>query len=108
MLTLNQLLIVIGLLAAYLINLAFAGSGNWRAMFWIGAVPAAMLVLASLRLPESPAWLFAHGDVDEAKAMIAPSERGTSSGRAEPRSRRGSAVPATLERRGVSASAPQG
>jgi SP family galactose:H+ symporter-like MFS transporter len=70
MLTLNQLLIVIGLLAAYLVNLAFAGSGDWRAMFWIGAIPSALLALVSLRLPESPAWLFAHGRVDEAKAMI--------------------------------------
>jgi MFS transporter, SP family, galactose:H+ symporter len=71
MLTLNQLLIVIGLLASYLVNLAFAGSGNWRAMFWIGAVPGVLLVLASLRLPESPAWLFAHGRVADAEAMIA-------------------------------------
>jgi MFS transporter, SP family, galactose:H+ symporter len=71
MLTLNQLLIVTGLLASYLVNLAFAGSGNWRAMFWIGAVPGVLLVLASLRLPESPAWLYAHGRVDEAKAMLA-------------------------------------
>jgi MFS transporter, SP family, galactose:H+ symporter len=70
MLTLNQLLIVIGLLASYLVNLAFAGSGDWRAMFWIGAIPSALLALVSLRLPESPAWLYAHGRIDEAKAMI--------------------------------------
>jgi sugar porter (SP) family MFS transporter len=71
MLTLNQLLIVIGLLASYLVNLAFAGSGNWRAMFWIGAIPGILLVLATFRLPESPAWLYAHGRVDEASAIIA-------------------------------------
>jgi MFS transporter, SP family, galactose:H+ symporter len=71
MLTLNQLLITVGLLASYLVNLAFAGSGDWRAMFWIGSIPGVVLVLASLRLPESPAWLFARGRVDEAKAVIA-------------------------------------
>lgn len=71
MLTLNQLLIVIGLLASYLVNLAFAGSGNWRAMFWIGAIPGVLLVLAAFRLPESPAWLYARGRVEEAAAMIA-------------------------------------
>jgi sugar porter (SP) family MFS transporter len=70
MLTLNQLLIVIGLLASYLVNLAFAGSGDWRAMFWIGAIPSALLALVSLRLPESPAWLFAHGRVDDAETLI--------------------------------------
>jgi SP family galactose:H+ symporter-like MFS transporter len=77
MLTLNQLLIVIGLLASYLVNLAFAGSGDWRAMFWIGAIPSAVLAVVSLRLPESPAWLFAHGRVDEARAVIGSvTERG--------------------------------
>jgi MFS transporter, SP family, galactose:H+ symporter len=70
MLTLNQLLITIGLLAAYIVNMIFSGSGNWRAMFWIGALPAAALALGSLRLPESPAWLIAQGRIEDAKAMI--------------------------------------
>jgi MFS family permease len=64
-LTLNQLLIVIGLLAAYLVNLAFSGTGDWRAMFWIGAIPSALLALVSLRLPESPRWQFSHGRVGQ-------------------------------------------
>jgi sugar porter (SP) family MFS transporter len=71
MLTLNQLLIVIGLLASYLVNLALAGSGNWRAMFWIGAIPAALLALVALWLPESPRWQFLHGRVGAARATIA-------------------------------------
>jgi sugar porter (SP) family MFS transporter len=70
MLTLNQLLIVIGLLAAYLVNLALASSGDWRAMFWIGAIPSALLALVALWLPESPRWQFSNGRVEEAKAMI--------------------------------------
>jgi MFS transporter, SP family, galactose:H+ symporter len=70
MLTLNQLLITIGLLAAYLVNAVFSGSGDWRAMFWVGAIPSVLLVLACLRLPESPAWLFRQGRTDDAKAMI--------------------------------------
>jgi SP family galactose:H+ symporter-like MFS transporter len=70
MLTLNQLLIVTGLLAAYLVNLALAGSGDWRAMFWIGAIPSALLALVALWLPESPRWQFSHGLVEEAKATI--------------------------------------
>jgi MFS transporter, SP family, galactose:H+ symporter len=70
MLTLNQLLIVIGLLAAYLVNLALAGSGDWRAMFWIGAIPSALLALIALWLPESPRWQFSNGRLEEAKAMI--------------------------------------
>ena len=38
LLTLNQLMITVGILVAYLVNLAFAGGGNWRAMFAVGAV----------------------------------------------------------------------
>jgi SP family galactose:H+ symporter-like MFS transporter len=71
MLTLNQLLITVGLLAAYVVNLVFAGSQNWRAMFWVGAVPALALAAGVLRIPESPAWLLSKGRVGEAKAEIA-------------------------------------
>jgi SP family galactose:H+ symporter-like MFS transporter len=70
MLTLNQLLITIGLLAAYIVNMIFSSSGDWRAMFWVGAIPAVALALATLRLPESPAWLIAKGKIAAARAMI--------------------------------------
>jgi sugar porter (SP) family MFS transporter len=70
MLTLNQLLITIGLLAAYVVNLVFSSSEDWRAMFWIGAIPAALLAFGCLRLPESPAWQIANRRFDAAKKMI--------------------------------------
>ncbi|NRQ39325.1 sugar porter family MFS transporter [Nonomuraea sp. NN258] len=70
-LTLNQLLITVGILIAYLVNLAFSGAGNWRAMIAVGALPALVMVLASLFLvPESPAWSLVHGRKDQARAMI--------------------------------------
>src|SRR4051812_2358659 len=37
-------------------------------VFWIGAIPSIALVFASLRLPESPAWLARLGRSDDAKA----------------------------------------
>jgi sugar porter (SP) family MFS transporter len=70
MLTLNQLLITVGLLVAYVVNVAFSSSEDWRAMFWVGAIPAIALVLGTLRLPESPAWLINNGRTGDAKAMI--------------------------------------
>jgi MFS transporter, SP family, galactose:H+ symporter len=70
MLTLNQLLITVGLLASYLMNLVFASSEDWRAMFWVGAVPAAALALGCLRLPESPAWLINTGRIPAARKML--------------------------------------
>ncbi|GAA0946190.1 sugar porter family MFS transporter [Actinocorallia libanotica] len=61
-LALNQLMITVGILVAYVINLVFAGSGNWRAMIGAGAVPALLMVVSSLWiLPESPTWLATRG-----------------------------------------------
>lgn len=69
-LTLNQLLITIGILIAYGVNLAFSASADWRAMFALGAVPAIVLAVGSFGLPESPAWQLAHGQAERARAMI--------------------------------------
>jgi sugar porter (SP) family MFS transporter len=70
-LTLNQLLITVGLLVSYLVDLGFAGSHNWRAMFAVGLIPALGLALGSLRLPESPSWLMNHGRETQARSEIA-------------------------------------
>jgi|SRR5581483_7556386 len=71
-LTLNQLMITIGILIAYFVSLAFAGSGNWRGMFAIGAVPALVMVAGALwSLPESPEWSFRHGRPQAARQVIA-------------------------------------
>jgi MFS transporter, SP family, galactose:H+ symporter len=59
--TLNQVLVTLGILVAYLVDLAFAGSAAWRAMLALGLVPAALLLLGMLRAPESPVWLAARG-----------------------------------------------
>ncbi|MFI8305361.1 sugar porter family MFS transporter [Streptomyces sp. NPDC085927] len=67
---LNQLLVTIGLLASYLVNWAFAGSGQWRGMFWVGGIPSALLVLVCLWLPESPVWQINHGRTDRARRTL--------------------------------------
>uniref|UniRef100_A0AAU1LLK6 Sugar porter family MFS transporter n=1 Tax=Streptomyces sp. NBC_00148 TaxID=2903626 RepID=A0AAU1LLK6_9ACTN len=72
LLTMNQLMITLGILIAYLVNLAFASSEMWRAMFAVGAVPAALMVAATVWfLPESPQWLISHGQADRARRGIA-------------------------------------
>ncbi|MFI8880338.1 sugar porter family MFS transporter [Streptomyces sp. NPDC055243] len=72
LLTMNQLMITLGILIAYLVNLAFSSSEMWRAMFAVGAVPAALMVAATLWfLPESPQWLISHDQVDRARKGIA-------------------------------------
>ncbi|QXJ24717.1 sugar porter family MFS transporter [Actinomadura graeca] len=72
LLTLNQLMITLGILVAYLVNLAFSGGGTWRAMIGVGAVPALVMVASALwALPESPEWLLAHGRRAEARSLVA-------------------------------------
>ncbi|WP_316043531.1 MFS transporter [Actinomadura sp. CNU-125] len=67
LLTLNQLMITTGILVAYLVNLAFSGGGDWRAMIAVGAVPGLVIVVAAvLILPESGVWLLEHGSARSA------------------------------------------
>ncbi len=72
--TLNHVALVIGLICAYTIGWALAGLGpalNWRWMFASGAVPAAVFLVALIRIPESPRWLAKKGRLDEARAILA-------------------------------------
>ncbi len=72
--SLNQLTIVIGILAAQLINWQIAepvlpdatdadiltswnGQMGWRWMFWIEIIPACLFFILMLFVPESPRWL---------------------------------------------------
>ena len=65
-----QLMVTIGILVAYLINLAFSHSGNWEWMLGITAIPAALMLLSMLFLPESPRWMVSRGAMDAAKATL--------------------------------------
>lgn len=56
--SLNQLAITIGIMSSYIINYVFTNTqGSWRIMFAIGIVPAILMGLGMLFLPESPRWL---------------------------------------------------
>lgn len=68
--TLNQLMITIGILAAYLIDWGFTASSNWRAMFAAALVPAVVLLVGMLFLPETPRWLLKAGREPEARAVL--------------------------------------
>jgi SP family galactose:H+ symporter-like MFS transporter len=69
--TLNQLAITIGILCSYLINYAFTNmDSSWRWMFGIGIIPALLLSLGMLVLPESPRWLVKQNRLDEAKKIL--------------------------------------
>lgn len=84
----NQLTIVLGILAAQMINLKIAqpvpadasaefirqswnGQYAWRWMFTAVAVPSLVFLLGALLVPESPRWLVKNGAADAARRVLA-------------------------------------
>jgi len=70
MISLYQLMITIGILAAFLSDTAFSYSGNWRWMLGIIAIPGALFLLGVAFLPESPRWLLMKGRRPEAEQVL--------------------------------------
>ncbi len=87
--SINQLTIVIGVLAAQLVNLliyniapvakdalpdailrSWNGQSGWRWMFAAEAVPAVLFFLLALVIPESPRWLLKRGRAAEAAHVL--------------------------------------
>jgi MFS transporter, SP family, galactose:H+ symporter len=68
--SLNQLAITIGIVLAYIIDYAFADSGDWRWMLGIGVIPAAILLIGTIFLPESPRWMVLRGWNHKAREIL--------------------------------------
>ena len=75
MASLNQIFIVSGILIAFLVDYWLASTGNWRGMFAGALVPAGILVVGLLFLPETPRWLLKRGREQEARAVLASTHR---------------------------------
>src|SRR5258708_38866085 len=74
---LNQIFIVLGILIAFLVSFGLGPSANWRAMFAGALVPAIVLLLGLVVLPETPRWLVKNGREDEARSVLISSHGGT-------------------------------
>jgi MFS transporter, SP family, galactose:H+ symporter len=70
MISLHQLMVTVGILVAFLSNTAFSGSGDWRWMLGIIAVPAAVMFVSLFALPQSPRWLMSVGREKEAQSVL--------------------------------------
>jgi MFS transporter, SP family, galactose:H+ symporter len=78
LISMYQLMITIGIVLAFLSNtwlatyLTFGGKtgGHWRLMLGVIAIPAAIMFVGVLFLPESPRWLFLKGFKDRAVAVF--------------------------------------
>ncbi len=68
--SLFQLAITVGILAAYLVDYAFSGSNGWRWMLGLAVIPGAILGLGMIRMPESPRWLAEHNRSDLAREVL--------------------------------------
>lgn len=69
--SLNQLAITLGILCSYLINFTCTNiDGSWRWMFACGLVPAILLSLGMLFLPESPRWLIKQNRLAKARDIL--------------------------------------
>jgi len=78
MVSLYQLAIVSGILVVFFVNLLIQRQGSpawnveygWRWMFGSLTLPAMILVLMSLLIPESPRWLMSQGRREAARAIL--------------------------------------
>lgn len=68
--SLNQLMIMTGILLAYIINYVFAATGSWRWMLGFALIPGLLMLIGMLFLPESPRWLLKQGKEPEARTIL--------------------------------------
>lgn len=65
-----QLMVTVGILVAFLSDTYFSYTGDWRSMLMIIAIPAAILILCVLALPESPRWLASKGKFQSSAKVL--------------------------------------
>lgn len=70
--SLNQLMIVIGISASFFSNFFLLDSGehNWRWMLGVQTIPALAYLLLLLLVPESPRWLLMKGREEDARLVL--------------------------------------
>eukprot|EP01116_Phalansterium_solitarium_P008950 TRINITY_DN22922_c0_g1_i1.p1 TRINITY_DN22922_c0_g1~~TRINITY_DN22922_c0_g1_i1.p1 ORF type:complete len:467 (-),score=53.50 TRINITY_DN22922_c0_g1_i1:171-1469(-) len=70
--TMFQIFVTIGILVAYVVGylLGFLKHYNWQLMFGLGAVPAAVLVIVGMWMPESDAWKAKKASSGESNALL--------------------------------------
>lgn len=69
--SLNQLAITVGIVLSYISDIYFAKhGGQWRMMFGTGVIPAFILFVGMLFVPDSPRWLVYKARFSEARAVL--------------------------------------
>ncbi len=71
--SLFQLMITVGILVSYFSDLIFADEADitcWRPMFYVGVVPALILFVGMIFLPETPRWLMSKSRETESRQIL--------------------------------------
>jgi MFS transporter, SP family, sugar:H+ symporter len=68
--SLNQMMIVCGILAAFIVNAILASSGDWRLMLGLAAAPSMVLLVGMLFMPETPRYLVHAGEEKTAHKVL--------------------------------------
>ncbi len=68
--SLNQLMITVGILLAFIVNALLANSEAWRWMLGLAVVPSVVLFIGMYFMPETPRWLVSRGREDEARDVL--------------------------------------
>ena len=68
--SLNQMMIVVGILVAFIVNAILASSGDWRLMLGLAAVPSVVLLIGMFFMPETPRFLVHAGEEETAREVI--------------------------------------
>lgn len=66
----NTIMVTGGIVVAYIIAIVLAPYGAWRWMFGLGVIPAVLLGLGVLALPDSPRWLAKHDLMTKALCVL--------------------------------------
>lgn len=80
--SLNQLLITVGILVSYGVGAALAPAQAWRWMLALAAVPSLLMLAGLAVMPESPRWLLLRRREDEARQVLASVQGGRADDRA--------------------------
>ena len=70
LIALYQLMITIGILAAFISDTLFSYIDSWRWMLGVTMIPALIMFLAVLLMPRSPRWLMLRGNRDAAHEVL--------------------------------------
>ena len=71
-----QVATVIGIIIGYLAAYALADSGSWRWMLGLASVPALLVAVVLMRMPDTARWYMLKGRVDDARRTLAMVEPG--------------------------------